>query len=140
MTLIPRLAALAVLPHEGRVLLVRRHNPPDPGLWGYPGGKVEAGETVSAAALRELHEETGIRAAAITPLPGLDVILRDASGGLLWHYHLVPVMCRYLGGEALAGDDADEAAWLPYERVLSRDLPMSADVDTVLSAALKHQG
>ena len=57
---VPRLAVLAVVLRGEQVLLVRRANPPDAGLWGYPGGKVDWGETVEAAALRELAEETGL--------------------------------------------------------------------------------
>ncbi|HUF57442.1 MAG TPA: NUDIX domain-containing protein, partial [Thermohalobaculum sp.] len=52
-------------PTHGRVLLVRRLNEPDAGLWGYPGGKVEWGETVADAAVRELAEETGGRGEAV---------------------------------------------------------------------------
>ena len=51
--------AIVVLLHEGRVLLVQRGKAPDLGLWGFPGGHVEPGESAEAAALRELHEETG---------------------------------------------------------------------------------
>ena len=136
MELMPRLAALAVVPHRERVLLVRRRNPPDQGLWGYPGGKVEPGEPVAQAAIRELLEETGIRAEAVTQLPGLDIIGRDPAGGVSWHYYLVPVLCRYLSGEPLAADDAEEAAWFPWAEILARAYPMSADVDAVLRAAL----
>ncbi len=44
-------------------MLVRRANPPDAGLWGFPGGKIEFGETVKDAAMRELREETGYEGA-----------------------------------------------------------------------------
>ena len=66
-------AVIAVLIHEGRALLVRRANPPDAGLWGFPGGKIEYGETVRAAALRELLEETGVQAQAQEILTTLDL-------------------------------------------------------------------
>ncbi|WP_112309233.1 NUDIX hydrolase [Pseudogemmobacter bohemicus] len=146
---LPRLAALAVVVHQGKVLLVRRRNPPDQGLWGYPGGKVEFGEAVARAAERELAEETGIRARATRPLPGLDIIgpiigpgdgTACGTGRAAWHYYLVPVVCRYLSGVPQAADDADEAAWFPIPDVLARRHPMSADVDAVLRAALHEEG
>ncbi|NTZ92386.1 NUDIX domain-containing protein [Agrobacterium tumefaciens] len=45
-------AALAVVTRERSVLLVRRANPPDAGLWGYPGGKIGSAELLAAAAVR----------------------------------------------------------------------------------------
>ncbi|WP_295047902.1 8-oxo-dGTP diphosphatase MutT [uncultured Paracoccus sp.] len=54
-------AAVALIDADGRVLLAQR---PDgksmAGLWEFPGGKVEQGETPEAALIRELHEELGI--------------------------------------------------------------------------------
>ncbi|MEN7538812.1 NUDIX domain-containing protein, partial [Aurantiacibacter flavus] len=54
----PIAATIAVVLREGQVLLVRRANPPDAGRWGFPGGKIETGETIEQAAIRELYEET----------------------------------------------------------------------------------
>lgn len=50
---------------ERRVLFVRRGNPPWQGFWSLPGGRIEKGETVAAAARRELGEETGLAAARL---------------------------------------------------------------------------
>lgn len=140
MTAAPRLAALAVvLDGKGHVLLVRRRNPPDAGLWGYPGGHVEAGETVLAAAARELHEETGVLAEPVMLLTGLDAICHDAAGRLEHHFFLAAVLCRYLAGQPGAADDADDAAWLPVADVLEGRLAMSAEVDTVLRLAVDRR-
>lgn len=131
----PKLAALAVLPHEGHVLLVRRRNPPDAGLWGYPGGHVDWGETVAEAALRELAEETGVRAEAAGWLTNLDIIVRE-GGAVAHHFLLVAVLCRWRAGVPLASDDVSEAEWVPQAEVLQGARPLSRDVDHVLRLAL----
>lgn len=133
---VPRLGVLAVALRGGRVLLVRRANPPDAGLWGFPGGKVDWGETVEAAALRELHEETGITATPGPIIASGDAISHDESGAVAFHYHLVAVLCRAPQGEARAADDALAAEWVPVAEVLARARPMSARVDEVLRRAL----
>ena len=136
MTRRPVLAALAVVVEQRRVLLVRRLNKPDAGLWGYPGGKVEWGETVADAARRELAEETGVRAEAAGFLTLIDVI-----GGAPpddHHFALAAVLCRRTAGEPAAGDDVSEAAWHPLDTVLDRALPMSAFVDDVARLAVER--
>lgn len=132
----PALAALAVVTRDDEVLLVRRRKDPDRGLWGYPGGHVEAGETVVEAAVRELAEETGVTGEGLSVLEGIDVIHRGDAGAVAHHFYLVAVHCRYQAGEALAADDAEEAAWLPISEVRAGHYPMSDFVDQVLDKAL----
>lgn len=132
----PRLAALAVVIRDGHVLLVRRRNPPDAGLWGFPGGHVEPGETALAAAARELAEETGVTARPLAYLDNVDVIERDADGTLRFHFLLAAVLCDYLDGLPVAADDALEAAWVSVDKALSGALPMSGAVDRVIRRAL----
>lgn len=132
----PRLAALAVTIHEDHVLLVRRRNPPDAGLWGYPGGHVEPGETALQAAVRELLEETGIIAAPRTYVGNVDVIRRDESGDLKHHFLLAAVLCDYLSGVPEAADDALEAEWFSLEQVLDGTLSLSDHVTETLQKAV----
>lgn len=136
----PRLAALAVVLHQDRVLLVRRRNPPDAGLWGFPGGHVEPGETALAAAARELAEETGVTATPLRYLDNVDVIARDADGVLQHHFLLAAVICRYCAGVPQAGDDALEAAFLPVEDVLAGHWPLSARVTDIIAQACAAAG
>ncbi|MCG7575169.1 NUDIX hydrolase [Phaeobacter sp. CNT1-3] len=134
----PALAALAVTVHDGQVLLVRRRNDPDRGIWGYPGGHVEGGETVAAAAVRELHEETGVTAEAAGTLGGLDLIGHHADGSVKHHYYLVAVECRYRAGTPIADDDADQAAWVPVADVLDQKIALSEYVDDLLRQVIER--
>ena len=129
-------AVLAVVVRGGRVLLVRRANPPDQGRWGFPGGRIEAGETLAEAALRELAEETGIRAEAGPVLTALDSVHRRADGGLAHHYVLVAVACRWLSGEGEAADDALETAWFAPAEIDALGETASRDVARVARLAL----
>ena len=110
-------AVLAVVVREENVLLVRRANPPDQGLWGLPGGRMELGETYLEAALRELEEETGLKADAPALLTVLDFIEHDSSGALAHHFAMIAVLCRWQSGEAVAADDALEARWFSRDEI-----------------------
>ncbi|WP_170452198.1 NUDIX hydrolase [Ruegeria arenilitoris] len=133
---VPRIGALAVVVDQGHVLLVQRSKAPDAGLWGFPGGHVEWGETVLQAAARELMEETGIEATPQAYLGNLDLLVRDSAGQITAHYLLVGVSCRFESGTPVAADDAQDARWFPIRQVLDRDLAMSARVPDLLSQAL----
>ncbi|WP_406720477.1 NUDIX hydrolase [Thioclava litoralis] len=131
----PRLGVLAVCLTDTHALLVKRKNPPDAGLWGFPGGKVEWGETVAQAALRELAEETGVRATAGATIDSGDFLTRDAAGGTLWHYYLVAIACHADAPQPQAADDASDARMIPFEDIEAGRLPMSAGVKDLLIKA-----
>ena len=136
MTATPRLGAIAVLVEGDRVLLAQRGKFPDRGLWGFPGGHVEPGETALEAARRELLEETGVRAKPVEYLTNVDVIRHDAQGRVVVHYLLAAVLCADPEGTPRADDDAQDAAWVPVDQVRSGALPMSAQVARVMELAL----
>lgn len=132
----PVAAVLAVVLRGEEFLLVRRANPPDQGLWGFPGGKIEPGEGVLQAALRELEEETGVKAHAVKAFAALDSIdSRPAHEGG-HHYVLVGVLCHWQAGEAVAADDALEARWFDLPALLANQAYASTDVDTLAQEAL----
>ncbi|HWL55297.1 MAG TPA: NUDIX hydrolase [Paracoccus sp. (in: a-proteobacteria)] len=132
----PRLAALAVTLDGDRVLLVQRRNPPDAGLWGFPGGHVEPGETALDAAARELAEETGVIATPRAYLDNIDLIERGADGALRFHFLLTAVLCDYVSGEPVAADDALDAGWFPLQDVIAGRLPLSTHVERTLGRAM----
>jgi ADP-ribose pyrophosphatase YjhB (NUDIX family) len=102
----------AVIIHDGRVVLVRRGSPPLQGEWSLPGGVVELGETLRAAAEREAREETGLIVIAGEVLEVLDRIIPGANATPQYHYVLIDFLCTVEGGELLAGGDAADARWV----------------------------
>jgi 8-oxo-dGTP diphosphatase len=98
----------AVFDARGRVLLIRRGNPPFKGCCALPGGFVEVGETVEAACRRELAEETGIRARKLRLVGVYSDPRRDPRG----HTCSVVFLARVARAAARAGDDAAAAEWV----------------------------
>jgi mutator protein MutT len=128
-------ATIAAVVKDGAVLLVRRANPPDAGLWGFPGGKIEFGESIEQAALRELLEETGITARAGPVLTAVDAFDHGEPGDLRHHYILIAVLCHWQAGEPRAGDDALEAAWHDLATLEDAGLAMSFGVAQIARQA-----
>lgn len=120
---VPRVAVGALVVKDGRVLLVRRGQPPSEGLWAIPGGRVELGESLQEAAEREIMEETGLIIRARRPVYTFDAILRDDAGRVRFHYVIVDLLADYVAGELHAGDDAREARWVAPEEL--EELPVN---------------
>jgi ADP-ribose pyrophosphatase YjhB (NUDIX family) len=135
----PVVGVLAVVMRGDRVLVVRRANPPMPGRWGFPGGVLELGETVAQGAMRELEEETGVKAEAAGPLTVIDTIDRDQEGRVRYHYALVAVIGTWRSGEGVPGDDADEVAWLTPAEIVEQGLPTTPALLPLIDLALKRR-
>ncbi|MDH3992505.1 MAG: NUDIX hydrolase, partial [Gammaproteobacteria bacterium] len=103
---------------EDRFLLVKRGKEPNKGQWSIPGGAQELGETVFAAARREVLEETGLEVEVCSLVDVVDGIMTDDEGRVKYHYTLVDVVAESLEGEPVAADDAAAVAWFTLE-----DLP-----------------
>ncbi len=113
------------------VLLIRRGAPPREGQWSIPGGRIEAGETAAAAALRELREETGVEAELLGLVDVVDYIAPER------HYVLIDYAARWVSGEPVAGDDAADARFVPLDDV--RELGLwDETVRVILQAYLAY--
>ena len=101
-----------IVEDDGCLLLVRRGRGPAAGEWSIPGGRVEPGEMLAEAVVREVREETG-----------LEVVCNDLVGwveriGDDHHFVILDFSATPLDPKPpVAGDDAAEAAWVPLEQV-----------------------
>lgn len=106
--------AVSVAVRRGEtVLLVKRGREPSRGYYAFPGGRVEAGESLEVAARRELLEETGLNVLDLAPVR--DYLVEGKRDGHLLHYRLHVFAAHHVEGEAVAGDDAEEAGWFDIE-------------------------
>ena len=100
----PKLMVDVVIPAEEGVVLIRRGSDPFEGQWALPGGFVEVGETVEAAAVREAAEETGLGVELARLVGVYSEPDRDPRG----HNVSVAFLARVLSGELSAASDAAE--------------------------------
>jgi 8-oxo-dGTP diphosphatase len=100
----PSIPCVGAIVHDqrGRLLLVRRRNPPAAGQWSLPGGRRERGESDADAVRRELREETGLE---VSPGAWAGRVVRGPYD--IHDYH-----CVATGGLLRAGDDASEVRWV----------------------------
>jgi 8-oxo-dGTP diphosphatase len=109
---LPQAAVGAFVFKDDHILLIQRGHPPAQGQWAIPGGRIHLGETLKAAAEREIFEETGVSIRAGEPVYVFDSIQQDTSGNILFHYVIVDLAAEYVSGEPRAGDDAADARWV----------------------------
>jgi 8-oxo-dGTP diphosphatase len=103
---------IALMDGQQKVLLIRRRLPPFEGYWAIPGGFVEPGETLEAAARRELLEETGAQAARLEQLHTFGDPGRDPRGWTISVAYLAQLSEDGLLPRGLrAGSDAGEIGW-----------------------------
>ena len=119
-------AAVALIDPDGRVLLAQRpEGKAMAGLWEFPGGKVEPGETPEAALIRELHEELGIDTWASCLAP-----LTFASHGYETFHLLMPLFaCRRWRG-IVQPREGQRLAWVRPNQLADYPMP-PADVPLI---------
>lgn len=118
-------ASIAVMRGE-LVLLVLRNTGKNAGVWAFPGGKVETGETFQQAAHRELMEETGVTATIVSELGRFSIEAGPDK------YALVVFKANYAQGDAIADDDAADIRWITPKDALK--LPLAEHMADALGA------
>ena len=111
----PEVCVGAIAVEDGSLLLVRRGHGPAAGTWSVPGGRVEAGETLAEAVVRELLEETGVEGVCDRLVGWVERISPEH------HFVILDFAVTVLLGpdesDPIAGGDAAEAAWVPLSEV-----------------------
>ncbi len=116
----PELCVGAVARHDGNLLLIRRGHGPAAGEWSLPGGRLERGELVAEAVVRELREETGLEGVCGELVGWVERIDPDGAH----HFVILDFDVTILepGQPPVAGDDAAEARWIPLDQVVDLNL------------------
>lgn len=127
----PLVGVGAIVRRGDAILLVLRGKEPNAGRWAIPGGRQRLGESLQQAAEREILEETKIVVRAGEVIYTTEVIERDASGEVRYHYVILDLEAEYLSGEPKAGDDALEARWVTLSEV--KQLPVTTSTVKALS-------
>ena len=115
-----------------QVLLVKRGVPPFEGQYAIPGGFIRGDESLEEAALRELHEETGVRNEFLEQLYTFGDPKRDPRGRVITVAYYALIASDKLS--LVAGADAAEAQWFPASSVP----PLAFDHKSILDYALER--
>jgi len=122
----PHVGVGILLIRDHRLLLIKRKYDPDAGYWSIPGGHLDLGEKVEAAAEREGFEETGFKV-KVTKLAGIiDKIMYDEAGKIEYHYVLLNYFVDQIEGPPdqppKADDDALDAKFVPFDELKNYQL------------------
>jgi len=122
----PLVGVGAVAIKSGKILLVKRAFEPGAGKWSVPGGLVELGEKLSEACAREMEEETGIECEVLELINVFDMIDRDESNKIRYHYVLADFLVKPVGGAERRSTEVTEIRWVTREEARSMDLTKTA--------------
>jgi 8-oxo-dGTP diphosphatase len=122
---------------RGEIVLIRRGQEPRLGEWSIPGGRLEWGESVRDAIVREVREETGLEVEIVGLIDVVDSVTRDGSGTVSRHYVLVDFLARQVSGTLRAGSDAAEAHWVAYTAL--NEYRLWTETRRIIDAAARMQ-
>ncbi len=136
----PRVAVGALVVHKNKVLLILRGEAPAKGMWAVPGGSVNIGETLQAAAEREVLEETGLQIKAGEVIYSFEKIQHDKAGQVQYHYVILDLEAEPLdpAQPLTPADDAIEAGWFTLADLDRLNLPVSETTWTLLQKKLSY--
>jgi len=118
----PQCAVGAIVMDKGRMLMVLRDHEPLKGYWTLPGGRVEPGESLREAVVREVREETGLDIDVDGLLGVVERIVRNDDGAIEYHYVIMDFVATARGTDVKAGDDAADVRWVPTGELTSLKL------------------
>jgi ADP-ribose pyrophosphatase YjhB (NUDIX family) len=135
-TIRPTLAvSLALFREDGHVLIATRTKPPAAHVWSLPGGRVEPGETLEEAALRELEEEVGARGRIIGFNRHVEAIGHAPDGSLTHHFVVASFVGAWTGGEPKPGPEAGDVRWVRPDGLAG--LAVTHELQPVLAGAAR---
>jgi ADP-ribose pyrophosphatase YjhB (NUDIX family) len=119
----PVTSAAAVVFMGDTVLLIRRGFPPRAGIWTFPGGAVEVGETAREACAREVLEETGLTVNVGPVVDAVDIMEQDGSR-YRYHFTVLDFLAEIdpSSGGLQPASDACAAVWAPLDDLARYDL------------------
>jgi 8-oxo-dGTP diphosphatase len=126
----PQLAVSAAIFRDDKILLVRRARFPAKGVYSFPGGRVEFGESLDTALHREVAEETGMTI-DIAGLAGWREVLPGSGGG--GHYLIMSFVARWIAREPVLNEELDDFKWLAPDAI--GDFPVTDGLRDVIKSA-----
>ena len=127
----PEVGVSTAVFRDGRVLLAQRAVGALAGLWSLPGGRVEFGERLEEAALRELQEEVAVEA-EIVDFAGIVEVMPRREGPQ-FHFLVVAFAAHWVAGEPQTGPEAADIRWA--DPMTLDGLPVTDDLHRIVARA-----
>jgi len=133
------IVAVGVIIRQGdRIALIKRDKEPSKGLWTFPGGAIELGESLRDTARREALEETGLEVEIGEVATVIDNIVRDETSQVRYHYVIVDYHAQPVGGKLQPGTDVSDVCWAGLADL--DDLQMTEKAEALARKLLADSG